>query len=137
MEDFEIGPPRVSASRSRRRRKGEEYMEGVRRGVLGGAYVEELQRSCLNFEEGMDAAAVEIPGGRNWDSLSTSRAAFMVSKAADAAVLEDLEDIRPSMYDWNPLNLDRFLEMLDNWQMTVTEDMDLATAEKYVFNRFR
>ena len=41
------------------------------------------------------------------------------------------------MYDGNPLNLDRFLKKLDDWGMTVTEDMDPAEAEKYVFKRFR
>ena len=61
----------------------------------------------------------------------------MVSKAADAAVWEDLKDIKPPTYDGNPLNLDRFLEKLDDWGMTVTEDMDPADAEKYVFKRFR
>ena len=61
----------------------------------------------------------------------------MVSKAADAAVWEDLKDIKPPMYDGNPLNLDRFLEKLDDWGVTVTEDMDPADAEKYVFRRFR
>ena len=61
----------------------------------------------------------------------------MVSKAADAAVWEDLKDIKPPMYDGNPLNLDRLLEKLDDWGVTVTEDMDPADAEKYVFRRFR
>ena len=61
----------------------------------------------------------------------------MVSKAADAAVWEDLKGIKPPTYDGNPLNLDRFLEKLDNWGMTVTEDMDPAEAEKYVFKPFR
>ena len=60
----------------------------------------------------------------------------MVSKAADAAVWEDPKDIKPPTYDGNPLNLDGFLEKLDNWGMTVTEDMDPAEAEKYVFKRF-
>ena len=41
------------------------------------------------------------------------------------------------MYDGNPLNLDRFLEKLDDWGVTVTEDMDPADAERYVFKRFR
>ena len=40
------------------------------------------------------------------------------------------------MYDRKPLNLERFLEKLDDWGMTVTEDMDPAAAEKYVFKRF-
>ena len=61
----------------------------------------------------------------------------MVSKAADAAVWEDLKDIKPPMYDGNPLNLDRFLEKLDDWGLTVTEDLPPADAEKYVFKRFR
>ena len=61
----------------------------------------------------------------------------MVSKAADAAVWEDLKDIKPPTYDGNPLNLDRFLEKLDDWGMTVTEDMDPAEAEKYVIKQFR
>ena len=50
---------------------------------------------------------------------------------------KDLKDIKPPMYDGNPLNLDRFLEKLDDWRMTVTEDMHPADAEKYVFRRFR
>ena len=37
------------------------------------------------------------------------------------------------MYDGNHLNFDRFLEKLKDWGMTVTEDMDPAAAEKYVF----
>ena len=60
----------------------------------------------------------------------------MVSKAADRAVWEDLKDIRPPMYDGNPIYLDRFLEKLDNWGMTVTADMDPAAGEKYVFKQF-
>ena len=39
--------------------------------------------------------------------------------------------------DGNPLNLDRFLEKLHDWGMTVTEDMAPAEAEKYVFKQFR
>ena len=61
----------------------------------------------------------------------------MVSKAADAAVWEDLKDIKPPTYDGNPLNLDCFLEELDDWRMTVTEDMDPTDAEEYVFKRLR
>ena len=61
----------------------------------------------------------------------------MVSKAAAAAVWEDLKDIKPPMYDGNPLNLERFLEKLDDWGVTVTEEMDPADAERYVFKRFR
>ena len=51
--------------------------------------------------------------------------------------MEDLKDIKPPTYHGNPLNLDRFLEKLDDWGMTVTQDMDPAEAEKYVFKRFR
>ena len=82
---------------------------------------------------------------RPWESVGEAdgnlgrprRPAFMVSKAADAAVWEDLKDIKPPMYDGNPLSLDRFLEKLDDWGVTVTEDMHPADAEKYVFGRFR
>ena len=48
-----------------------------------------------------------------------------------------MKDIKPPMYDGNPLNLDRFLEKLDDWGLTVTEDLPPADAEKYVFKRFR
>ena len=82
-------------------------------------------------------AAGGVRGGRPWEPRSTSRPAFMVSKAADAAVWEDRKDIKPPTYDGNPLNLDRFLEKLEDWGMTVTEDMDPAEAEKYVFKRVR
>ena len=41
------------------------------------------------------------------------------------------------MYNGNTLNLDRLMEKLDAWGMTVTEDMDPAAAEKYVPKRFR
>ena len=61
----------------------------------------------------------------------------MLSKAADAAVWEELKDIRPHMYDGNPLNLDHFLEKLDDCGMTVTEDMDPAVAKEYVFKQLR
>ena len=85
----------------------------------------------------IEVAAVGVRGGRRWEPRLTSRLAFNVSKAADAAVWEDLKDIKPPTYDGNPHNLDRFLEKLDDWGMTVTEDMDPAEAEKYVFKRFR
>ena len=93
MEDFGISPPWGSASR--RRREEEEYMEGVRRAVLGGAYVEEPRRGHLDFEEEMDVATVGTHGGRRWEPRSTSRPAFVVSKAAGAAVWEYLKAIRP------------------------------------------
>ena len=141
LEEFDISPPRgvrrEAAERSRRRRDEEAYMEGVRREHLGSAYMEEPRRSHGDSMEEMDVAAVGVRGRGRWEPRSTSRPAFMVSKAADAAVWEDLKDIKPPMYDGNPLNLDRFLEKLDDWGVTVTEDMHPADAEKYVFRRFR
>ena len=112
-------------------------MEGVQREHLGSAYMEEPRRIHMDTAEEMEVAAVGVREGRRWEPWSTSRLAFIVSKAADAAVWEDLRDIKPPMYDGNPLTLDRFLEKLDDWGMTVTEDMDPAEAEKYVFKRFR
>ena len=112
-------------------------MEAVRREHLGSAYMEEPRRSHRDSMEEMDVAAVGVRGRGRWEPRSTSRPAFMVSKAADAAVWEDLKDIKPPMYDGNPLNLDRFLEQLDDWGLTVTEDMPHADAERCVFRRFR
>ena len=112
-------------------------MEGVRREHLGSAYMEEPRRSHMDTADETEGAAVGVRWGRRWEPRPTSRPAFMVSKAADAAVSEDLKDIKSPTYDGNPLHLDRFLEKLDNWGMTVTEDMDPADAEKYVFKRFR
>ena len=141
LEEFDISPPRgvqrEAAERSRRRRDEEAYMEGVRREHLGSAYMEEPRRGHAHTGEEMEVAAVGVRGRGRWEPWSTSRPAFMVSKAADAAVWEDLKDIKPPMYDGNPLNLDRFLEKLDDWGLTVTEDMDPADAEKYVFRQFR
>ena len=141
LEEFDISPPRgvrrEAPERSPRRRDEEAYMEGVRREHLGSAYMEEPRRSHRDSMEEMDVAAVGVRGRGRWEPRSTSRPAFMVSKAADAAVWEDLKDIKPPMYDGNPLNLDRFLEKLDDWGLTVTEDMHPADAEKYVFRRFR
>ena len=141
LEEFDISPPRgvrrEAAERSRRRSDEEAYMEGVRREHLGSAYMEEPRRSHRDSMEEMDVAAVAVRGRGRWEPRSTSRPAFMVSKAVDAAVWEDLKDIKPPMYDGNPLNLDRFFEKLDDWGVTVTEDMDPADAEKYVFRRFR
>ena len=99
--------------------------------------MEEPRRSHMDTVEEMEVAAVGVRGGRRCDPRSRSRPVFIVSKAADAAVWEDLKDIKPPTYDGKPLNLDRFLEKLDNSGMTVTEDMDPAEAEKYVFKRFR
>ena len=70
MEDFRISLPWGSASR--RRREEEGYMEGVRRGLLGRAYVEEPRRGHLDFEEDMDVAAVGSHGGRRGDRRSWS-----------------------------------------------------------------
>ena len=141
LEEFDISPPRgvrrEAAERGRRRRDKEAYMEGVRREHLGLAYMEEPRRSHADTVEEMEVAAVGVRGRGRWEPRSTSRPTFMVSKAADAAVWEDLKDIKPPMYDGNPLNLDRFLEKLDDWGVTITEDMDPADAEKYVFRRFR
>ena len=127
LEGFDISPlrgvRREAAERSRWRRDEEAYMEGVRREHLGSAYMEEPRRSHRDSMEEMDAAAVGVRGRGRWEPRSTSRPAFMVSKAADAAVWEDLKDIKPPMYDGNPLNLDRFLEKLDDSGVTVTEDM--------------
>ena len=136
MEDCGISPPQRSVGQSCRQREEEEYMEGMRRGVLGGAYMVEPRHSRLDLEEEMDVAAVGTQGGRWWERQSTLRPAFMVFKAADAAIWEDVKDIRPSMYDGNPLNLDRFLKKLHDLGMTVTEDNDPAAVEKYVFKRF-
>ena len=140
-EEFGITPPRgvrrKAAERSRGRRDEEAYMEGVRREHLGSAYMEEPRRSQVDTADEMEVAAVGVCGEHRWEPRSSSRPALMISKAADAAVWEDLKDIKPPMYDGNPLNLDHFLEKLDDWGMTVTEDMDPAEAEKYVFKRFR
>ena len=141
LEEFDISPPRgvrrEAAERSRRRRDEDAYMDAVRREHFGSAYVEEPRRSHRDSMEEMDVAAVGVRGRGRWEPRSTSRPAFMVSKAADAAVWEDLKDIKPPMYDGNPLNLDRFLEKLDDWGLTVTEDLPPADAERYVFKRFR
>ena len=141
VEEFGITLPRgvrrEAAERSRRRRDEEAYMEGVRREHLGSAYLEEPRRSHTDTVEEMEVAAVGVRGGRRWEPRSTSRPAIMVSKSADAAVWEDLKVIKPPMYDGDPLNLDRFLEKLDDWVLTVTEDIDPADAERYVFKQFR
>ena len=140
LEEFGITRPRgvrrEAAERSCRRRDEVAYMEGVRCEHLGSAYMGEPPRSHMDTVEEMEVAAMGVRGGRQWEPRSTSRPAIMVSKAADAAVWEDLKDTKPPTYDGNPLNLDRFLEKLDDWGRTVTEDMEPAGAEKYVFKRF-
>ena len=70
-------------------------MEGVRPEHLGSAYMEEPRRSHMDTVEEMEVAAVGVRGGRRWEPRSTSRPAFMVSKAADAAVWEDLKTSSP------------------------------------------
>ena len=141
LEEFNISPPPgvrlEAAERSRWRRDEEAYMEGVRGEHLGSAYMEEPWPGHADTGEEMEVAAVGVRGRGRSEPQSTPRPAFMVSKAADASVWEDLKDIKPPMYDGNPLNLDCFLEKLDVSGVTVTEDMDPADAEKYVFRRFR
>ena len=99
--------------------------------------MEEPRPGHLNLKEEMEVAAVDTNKGRQWEPGSTSRPAFMVPKAVDAAVWEDLKDIRPPIFNRNPLNLDRFLEKLDDLGITVTEDMDPAAAGKYVSKQLR
>ena len=97
MEDFGIIPPRRAASRSCWYREEEECMEGVHRGVPGEAYLEKPRRSCVDIGEQIDVAAVGTHGGRRWEPELTWRPASMVFKAAEAAVWDNLKDIRPPM----------------------------------------
>ena len=119
LEEFGITPPRgvrrEAAERSSWHRDEQVYMERVRE-HLGSVYMEEPRRSHMDTAEEMEVAAVGVREGRRWEPRSTSRPAFMVSKAADAAVWQDLKDIKPPTYDGNPLNLDRILDKLDNWR---------------------
>ena len=107
LEDFRITPAQgerqEAASWSCWHSEPEEYMESVRQGAHGGAYVEETQRSRVNIEEEMDVAAVGTHDGHRWEPASSSPPAFMVFKAAEAPVWEDLKVIWPPMYDGNPL----------------------------------
>ena len=86
LEVFDISLPsgvrREAAERSRRRRDEEAYMEGVRREQLGSAYTEEPRRSHADTGEEMEVAAVGVRERGRWEPRSTSRPAFMVSKAA-------------------------------------------------------
>ena len=86
LEAFDISPlrgvRREAAERSRWRRDEEAYMEGVRREHLGSAYMEEPRRSHADTGEEMEVAAVGVRGRGRWEPRSTSRLAFMVSKAA-------------------------------------------------------
>ena len=106
LEEFSITPPRgvrqEAAERSRRRRDEDEYMERVGREHLGSAYMEEPRHDHMDTAEEMEVAAVGVRGGRRWEPRSTSRSAFMVSKAADAAAWEDLKDIKPPTVRWQP-----------------------------------
>ena len=54
----------------------------------------------MNIEE-MDVVAVGTGGGRQREPRSSSRPAFMVSKAANVALWEDLKDIRPPKDEGN------------------------------------
>ena len=141
LEEFGITPSRgvqrEAAERSRQRGDEEAYMEGVQREHLGSAYMEKPRRGHMDTGEEREVAAVGVRAGRRWEPRSTLRPAIMVPKAADAAVWEYLKDIKRPTYNGNPLNLGRFLEKADDWGMTVTDDMDPAGAEKYVFKRFR
>ena len=93
LEEWGISPPRgvrrEAAESSCRRRDEEAHMEEVRLEHLGSAYMEEPRRSHTDASEEMEVADVGVRGGRRWEPRSTSRPAFMVSKAADAAVWED------------------------------------------------
>ena len=106
LEKFGIplsrGVRQEAPERSSRRRDEEVCMEGVQREHLGSAYMEEPQRSHMDTAEEMEVAAVGVRGGHRWEPRSTSRPAFMVSKAADAAVWEDLKDIKPPKARWQP-----------------------------------
>ena len=109
LEDFGITPPRgvqrEAAESSCPRLDEEVYMEGVPRAHLGSAYMEEPR------------VATWIPRRRwewqPWESLGDADG-NLGRPPADAAVWEDLKDIKPSTYDGNPLNLDRFFEKLEN-----------------------
>ena len=87
LEEFGITLPRgvrqEAAQRSRRRRDEEAYMEGVRREHLGSAYMEEPRRGHADTGEEMEVAAVGVRGRGRWEPRSTSRLAFVVSKAAE------------------------------------------------------
>ena len=96
------GVRREAAERSRRRRDEEAYMEGVRREHLGSAYMEEPWRGHADTGEEMEVAAMGVRARGRWEPRSTSRPAFMVSKAADAAVWEDLKDNKPPHVRWQP-----------------------------------
>ena len=82
-------------------------------------------RAGVDIEE-MHISAVGTGRPSRCEPMLSSFPAFMVSKAANAAVWEDLKDTRTQLNEGNPLNLYHFLESLDNRGMTISEDMDLA-----------
>ena len=112
MEDFRITPlaaePREAANRSCWECKAEEYTEGLRRGVLRGVYVEKLQCSRGDIKE-MKVAVVGTAAARQWETRLSAPPVFIVLDAGNAVVWEVLKDIRPPVYDGNPLNVDRVL----------------------------
>ena len=71
MEDYGITPTqgeqREAVARRRRHQEEDAYMEGVRRGHLGVAYVEEPRRHRVDIDEEMDVAAVGSHAGRRWE----------------------------------------------------------------------
>ena len=68
MEDYGITPARGERREAvawrRRHQEEEAHMEGVRRGHLGAAYVEEPRRHRVDIREEMHVAAVGTHGGR-------------------------------------------------------------------------
>ena len=114
------------------------YMDAVRREHFGSAYVEEPRRSHRDSMEEMERGGRGSPWARPMGtSVDLAAGVHGPLRPRTPAVWEDLKDIKPPMYDGNPLNLDRFLEKLDDWGLTVTEDLPPADAERYVFKRFR
>ena len=112
MGDFGITPTRgerqEGASQSRLHHEEGEYMEKVRQGVAVGVYVEDPRRRHVDIAGKMYVAAVGTHGGRQWLPQLSSWQAFMVSKAGDTALWEDLKNIWPPMYDESPLKIDQF-----------------------------
>ena len=101
MEDFGIIPPRrvLRGHRQDRDADSEEYMDGVRHGLLGDAYVPSQARHSSDDADEMDVRAVGVGGGCRWEprprTWEPRRPAFLMCKTAEGAVWEDLKDIRP------------------------------------------